>query len=164
MTESIDEACRFEAGCTNASASPTDESPASLNDVTEIRYHICCINQEGRCGARHTSESYGCDICELATAPYWLGSDPHNQSLVCGRAYSKYQLETAGHNSEPGEREFPSNEQLQVRGLPAQPDPRWEALGDLFALPFFERIWIVQEVQEAWALLGKTVPSIERSS
>jgi hypothetical protein len=31
MTESIDEAC------TNASASPTDESPASLNDVTEIR-------------------------------------------------------------------------------------------------------------------------------
>jgi hypothetical protein len=82
MTESIDEACRFEARCTNASASPTDESPASLNDVTEIRYHICCINQEGRCGARHTSESYGCDICELATAPYWLGSDPHNQSLV----------------------------------------------------------------------------------
>ena len=33
MTESIDEACRFEARCTNASASPTDESPASLNDV-----------------------------------------------------------------------------------------------------------------------------------
>ena len=33
MTESIDEACRFEARCTNASASPIDESPASLNDM-----------------------------------------------------------------------------------------------------------------------------------
>jgi hypothetical protein len=78
----------------------------------------------------------------------WLGPDIKSQAQSAIELIQKINTNwsTGIHNPE---REFPSNEQLQARGLPTQPDPRWDALASLLELPYFSRMWIVQEARVA---------------
>jgi hypothetical protein len=78
----------------------------------------------------------------------WLGLDISSQAQSAVELIRKINTnwDTGTHNPE---RPFPSNEQLQARGLPTRPDPRWDALAYLLELPYFSRMWIVQEARVA---------------
>jgi hypothetical protein len=41
---------------------------------------------------------------------------------------------------------FPDDDFLRQAGLPIQESPDWNALRSLFSLPYFERMWVLQEV------------------
>ncbi|MCJ1320932.1 hypothetical protein MMC15_006273 [Xylographa vitiligo] len=44
---------------------------------------------------------------------------------------------------------FPTNEALTEHGLPPRDHPQWDALVHLTRLPYFTRVWVVQEVSVA---------------
>ncbi|KAF4439117.1 putative HET-6OR heterokaryon incompatibility protein (het-6OR allele) [Fusarium austroafricanum] len=44
---------------------------------------------------------------------------------------------------------FPKDEDLQSPGLPTRGSLAWKALNTMFELPYFERIWIIQEIAVA---------------
>jgi hypothetical protein len=76
----------------------------------------------------------------------WLGPDHENLAATANRLIDKiesvWQLEL-------GSTRFPTNQQLGTVGLPHREDPSWHALKHMQTLPYFERVWVIQECRVA---------------
>ncbi|PMD18102.1 HET-domain-containing protein [Hyaloscypha hepaticicola] len=48
---------------------------------------------------------------------------------------------------------FPTDIELRERGLPLRESPSWNALTNMLKLPYFTRIWIIQEIAVAYAVI-----------
>ncbi|KAI1031855.1 hypothetical protein LB504_000149 [Fusarium proliferatum] len=76
----------------------------------------------------------------------WLGpADPEVASSAAG-------IITTLANSKPRLYEkdvFPEDQELLDLGLPTRDSPDWDALNSMLAVPYFSRVWIIQEVAVA---------------
>ncbi|KAH0533891.1 hypothetical protein FGG08_007490 [Glutinoglossum americanum] len=77
----------------------------------------------------------------------WLGKDDGNMAFLTKELVAK--LKNAYGREDPQWKLFPRDSSLQELGLPPSASPEWEALEFLINLPFFRRIWILQEVTAA---------------
>lgn len=89
----------------------------------------------------------------------WLGEDEDGSvSTALGlidESLKHVRQETGTLRPRPKEIkvELPSTEKNESRGFPPPRDPSWKALVRLFQRPYFERVWILQEVYQAASAL-----------
>ncbi|KAJ3534133.1 hypothetical protein NM208_g1039 [Fusarium decemcellulare] len=78
----------------------------------------------------------------------WLGPDPLDEAkLVADVVHRMAMLCLQGVDLVSST--FPSNEELQRLRLPARDSPAWTAFNRLLKLPYFTRVWIIQEIAVA---------------
>ncbi|KIN05381.1 hypothetical protein OIDMADRAFT_51193 [Oidiodendron maius Zn] len=76
----------------------------------------------------------------------WLGIDDENQASGAKEVIKKID---AVWNDRIGSIMFPTNEELEKRGLPPKEASCWRDLEQMMNKPYFERIWVVQECRVA---------------
>ncbi|KAF5013205.1 hypothetical protein FDECE_784 [Fusarium decemcellulare] len=89
----------------------------------------------------------------------WLGPDPLDEAkLVVDVVHRMAMLSLQGVDLVSST--FPSNEELQRLRLPTRDSPSWTAFNHLLKLPYFTRVWIIQEIvvaEDFQILWGKSV-------
>lgn len=139
--------------------------------------HLCtlwidqlCIDQEN-VDERSQQVQIMRDIYSSASQVLsWLGPDDHNQATLAKELIAKLStVEMDEHARLKTERfpHFPEDQELVRLGLPKRASSTWRALDTMLRLPYFERIWIVQEVEVASGvtmLSGRRRNSVDRLS
>jgi len=96
-----------------------------------------CINQ----GDLQERSSQVCVMGDIyrnaATVISWLGDDPEGHSLAFKEFLADIHLD---HDGKPDVSCFVRNH------LPGKESPKWKALNIMMSLPYFTRVWIMQEV------------------
>jgi hypothetical protein len=145
------------------------KSGAELPD----RYRFCgllwadaiCINQEDHVERSKQVVMMGEIYSQARTVIVWLGEKdvhlPKALELVqaCRREYGKEEasLRTDGGLSRIISPELLTDEKHARRGLPSLNAPQWKAISWFFGLPWFSRLWALQEValaKNVVALIG----------
>jgi hypothetical protein len=86
----------------------------------------------------------------------WLGTDDVSDApLAIDLINDLIRVELEGPHSSshpPTFLQFPTDIELRDLGLPMRESPKWNALNNMLKLPYFTRIWIVQEIAVAQAV------------
>ncbi|KAF5656054.1 heterokaryon incompatibility 6 OR allele [Fusarium circinatum] len=77
----------------------------------------------------------------------WLGPANAEEASAVGIIISALAKRRLHEFREP--QYFPENEYLQQLGLPARDSPAWGALNSMLNVPYFSRVWILQELAMA---------------
>ncbi|KAK3378626.1 heterokaryon incompatibility protein-domain-containing protein [Lasiosphaeria ovina] len=102
-----------------------------------------CINQQDLDERSAQVQIMGDIYRNAASVLAWLGEDPGGSCLALAQFLGDMHL---GANGEPDIDCFVRNH------LPEAKSPKWEALDALLGLPYFSRVWVMQEV-----ILGRKV-------
>ena len=79
----------------------------------------------------------------------WLGPDPDGKAKAAAVLLEKLMylfLDSGGQNIDLGLPRFPGDDKLAELGLPSSASTEWKDLESMLCLPYFERIWVIQEV------------------
>jgi hypothetical protein len=143
--------------CNRSSISITPTLQAalkSLRDASEppIIFWVdqICINQEDVTERSQQVNMMKTIFSQAKCVIMWLGHDPDGDAPLVNDLFR--QFVTSNPNRFP-ENAFADDKVLQALNLPIRESPMWKAMGNFLKLPYFSRIWIVQEVRLAKSIV-----------
>jgi hypothetical protein len=112
-----------------------------------------CIDQEN-IEERSEQVQIMRDICSRADQVLmWLGKDDSSEALLAMDLINDIASSYLASPDLPMSLWFPTDVELRHRGLPLRASPSWNALDNMLELPYFTRIWIIQEIAVAQAVI-----------
>ncbi|CZR65731.1 uncharacterized protein PAC_15631 [Phialocephala subalpina] len=83
----------------------------------------------------------------------WLGKDDLSEASLAMDLINDIASLSSSSSHPPTSLRFPTDIELRERGLPLRGSPSWNALEKFLDLPYFTRIWIIQEIAVAHAVI-----------
>ena len=111
---------------------------------------LLCINQEDFDERTQQVQLMHSIYSEAKRVLVWLGRDDEGRARGAIKLIDKIDAVWDDHI---GSIRFPRNAELEKRGLPLRDATCWEDLQEMLRLPYFERMWVVQECRVASKLL-----------